>query len=69
MAKNVRILWVDAMMVVIGVGVIVALFALQDSSQATTAVTLSLYMLFVIVFAFVAELAAVNAEKKNESSV
>lgn len=69
MAENVRIVWVDVMMVVIGVGVIVALLALQDASQATTAVTLSFYMLFVVVFAFVAELAAVNAEKKNESSV
>jgi hypothetical protein len=68
-AENVRIVWVDVMMVAIGIGVVVALFALQDASQATTAAVLSLYMLFVIAFAFVAELAAVNAEKKNESSV
>ena len=67
MAGNVRIVWVDVMMVVIGIGVIVALFALQDASQSTTVVTLSLFMLFVVVLAFVAELAAVNAEKNDSS--
>lgn len=65
---NVRVLWVDALMIVAAVVLVIVVFALQDASQMATAVTLVAFMIGLIVLAFAAELAAVSAESKQNSA-
>lgn len=65
---NVRVLWVDALMIVAAVVLVIVVFALQDASQMATAVTLVAYMIGLILLAFAAELAAVSAESKQNSA-
>ena len=65
---NVRVVWVDALMIVAAVVLVIVVFALQDASQMATAVTLVAYMIGLIVLAFAAELAAVSAESKQNSA-
>ena len=65
---NVRVVWVDVMMIVAAVVLLIVVFALQDASQMATAVTLVAYMVGLIVLAFAAELSAVSAESKKNSA-
>ena len=65
---NVRVVWVDVMMIVAAVVLLIVVFALQDASQMATAVTLVAYMVSLIVLAFAAELSAVSAESKKNSA-
>lgn len=65
---NVRVVWVDVMMIVAAVVLVIVVFALQDASQMATAVTLVAYMIGLILLAFAAELAAVSAESKQNSA-
>jgi uncharacterized membrane protein len=65
---NVRVVWVNVMMIVAAVVLVIAVFALQEASQMATALTLVLYMTGLIVLAFAAELAAVSAESKQNST-
>lgn len=65
---NVRVVWVNVMMIVAAVVLVIAVFALQDASQMATALTLVAYMMGLIVLAFAAELAAVSAESKQNSA-
>lgn len=65
---NVRVVWVDVMMIVAAVVLVIVVFALQDASQMATAVTLVAYMIGLIVLAFAAELSAVSAESKQNSA-
>lgn len=65
---NVRVVWVDVMMIVAAAVLVIVVFALQDASQMATAVTLVAYMIGLILLAFAAELAAVSAESKQNSA-